>query len=326
VEVAAPAESTVPVGVHIRGLAKRFPATTDLFTILRHPLTHDDGTTALRGIDLELLPGRIYGLVGPNGAGKTTLLKIIAGLVLPSEGTLQLDGLAIDARDQRVRDTIGYVVSEERSFNWRLDVRENLRFFAALEKVERRDERVAWCLERVGLTDVASRPYRELSTGMRQRLALARGLLANPRILLMDEATRSLDPLAAEELRLLLAELFTPESGRTLVYATHQLAEVEDLCTDLVVLRGGRVTAQRIVGADAGGCHTLRTRTAVPDDVLELDGIEVVRKRDRVVSVRAVDGDALDRLLDRIRDAKLGLIELRPDPWIEDLLKEEVQP
>jgi ABC-2 type transport system ATP-binding protein len=313
-------------GVRIRGLVKRYPPTTDLIRILRHPLSREEGVTALDGVDLDLAPGRIYGLVGPNGAGKTTLLKIVAGLVLPTQGSVTLDGEEFDSRSQRIRDAIGYVVSDERSFHWRLSVRENLRFFATLQKVDDLDGRVGQCLERVGLADVAGRDYHALSTGMRQRLALARGLLADPRILLMDEATRSLDPLAAEDLRGLLRELFPVGSERTLVYSTHLLSEVEDLCTDLVVLRDGRVAARRDVRADgppSGGCFTLRTRDPLPAGLFDgAPGTEVLRGSGTTVSLRLSDGPALDALVDRVRQAEVGLVELRPDPWIEDLLEE----
>ena len=314
-------------GIRIRGLVKRYPKTTDLFSVLRHPLTRAEGESALAGIDLTLEPGRIYGLVGPNGAGKTTLLKIIAGLVLPSSGTIELDGEPLNARSRRARDTIGYVVSEERSFHWRLSVRENLRFFATLEHVVNREERAAICLDRVGMLEHADRPYRELSTGMRQRIALARGMLGDPRVLLMDEATRSLDPFAAEELRGVLRELFPADSDRTLIYSTHNLAEVEVLCTNLIVLRNGHVTAERDLSKAAtlsaldSGCYTLRTRREVPDALLdEIEGIERLALREGRLSVRVADSAALDSLVDRIRASGIGLLELRIDPWVEDLL------
>ncbi len=315
-------------GIRIRGLVKRYPNTTDLFGLLRHPFAAREGTTALHGIDLTLEPGRIYGLVGPNGAGKTTLLKIVAGLVLPDEGTIELDETTLDSRSRRARNAIGYVVSEERSFHWRLTVRENLRFFGVLEQVDDPESRATLCLDRVGMLEHADRSFRELSTGMRQRVALARGLLGDPRVLLMDEATRSLDPLAADDLRAVLRELFPVGSERTLVYSTHNLAEVEVLCTDLVVLRKGRVTARRDLVAGGGAldssCYTLRTRRPIPGDVLAaIDGIERLGEREGAVSVRVATEATLDGLVACVHAGEYGLLELRNDPWIEDLLREE---
>ncbi|HED66408.1 MAG TPA: ABC transporter ATP-binding protein [Planctomycetes bacterium] len=314
-------------GIRIRGLTKRYPAGDGLVHFVRSALRQASGRLALRGVDLDLEPGRIYALVGPNGAGKTTLLKIMAGLVLPTEGRIELDGKPLSARSAAVRETVGYVVSDERSFQWRLSVAENLRFFATLEHVPDRDARVREVLEHVGLLDRAEAPFRTLSTGMRQRVALARGLIANPRILLMDEATRSLDPLAAEDLRVLLASLFPPDSPRTLVYSTHNLAEVEEFCTDLVVLREGRVVASRRVGAGTegtaldAGCFTLRTRRPLAASLLDsLDGLTLLRARGNTVSVRVAAAASLDALVDAIHSNGLGLLELRIDPWIEDLL------
>jgi ABC-2 type transport system ATP-binding protein len=167
--------------IEIQGLVKRYPHATDLFRFLRRPWRKEE-ILALDGLDLSLGPGRIYGLVGPNGAGKTTLLKVLAGLVLPTEGRILFDGEEWSAPSERIRETVGLVVADERSFFWRLTVEENLRFFATLQKLrgEGRRARIASCLAKVGLSEHRGRSFRSLSTGLRQRLAVARGLLVDP--------------------------------------------------------------------------------------------------------------------------------------------------
>jgi ABC-2 type transport system ATP-binding protein len=304
-------------GIEIRGLVKRYPHTTDLLRLLRHPWRREE-ILALDGVDLVLRPGRIYGLVGPNGAGKTTLLKILAGLVLPTEGSLLFDGEDAFADPARVRETIGFVVADERSFFWRLTVRENLRFFATLQKLPRaeREARITSGLARAGLTEHGDRSVRSLSTGLRQRLSIARGLLVDPPVLLLDEPTRSLDPGAARQVRELLRDLVGEDPSRTLVYATHNLPEVEDLCTDVVVLRRGKVVAQQPLrgGPDGPGVlYRVRTAEAVPASVFEgLPRVECVRVEGAEVSLRLGGLDALDLVVDRLRGRGIRVLELQP--------------
>jgi len=271
-------------------------------------------------------PGRIYGLVGPNGAGKTTLLKILAGLVLPTEGRILLDGTDLTADPSRTRELVGFVVTDERSLFWRLTARENLRFFAALQGLggAERDARIASCLDRVGLREMEGRTVRSLSTGLRQRLAVARGLLVDPPVLLLDEPTRSLDPGAARQVRGLLRELIGSHRARILVYASHNLAEIEDLCTDVLLIRGGKIVAERNL-RDRGGAadltYLLRTGDRVPPEVLE-DLPSVERRPDdgNEMTIRLPRLEALDLLLDRLRARGIRVLELRPvRPSLESL-------
>jgi len=294
----------------IEGLVKRYPQHTDLLRLLRHPLSRGS-KTALDGIDCELEPGEIYGLVGPNGAGKTTLLKTLAGLVLPTEGRVLLDGVDLSGQRRLLRERVGFVVADERSFYWRLSVRENLRFFADLQGLGRvaSRKRVDECLEMVELTERAGERFHALSTGMRQRLALARGLLANPPILLADEATRSLDPEAAGRLRQLLRGLFEGESERMLIYSSHNLAEVSELCTQVIAIRAGRISARRTLRGDERRV-AIRTRGPLPLELLvPLDGvIATLRDGELVVDLRAPE--TLDLVIDTLRKNGIGILEV----------------
>ncbi|MDF1563710.1 MAG: ABC transporter ATP-binding protein [Deltaproteobacteria bacterium] len=223
--------------IEVRGLGKTFTRRRPLIRALRAPLARDR-LAALKGLDLRVGPGEVCGIIGPNGAGKTTLLKILAGLILPEEGEVRIAGHAAGSRDARA--ALGLVTTEERSFYWRLSARENLRFFGALHDLDA--DTLAGRIEALAgvfsLGEVLDRPVRELSSGNRGRLALARGLLHRPRVLLLDEVARSLDPGAARKLRTHLRKL-VEEEGLAAVYASHDLAEVERLCHRVVLLSGG---------------------------------------------------------------------------------------
>jgi ABC-2 type transport system ATP-binding protein len=197
---------------------------------------------ALRGVDLHVKQGEIFGLLGPNGAGKTTLVKILSCLVLPDRGRATIGGE--DVRDEnKVKAKFGLVHSDERSFYWRLSGLENLRFFARLYDVPaaRIESRIGELLRKVDLVDAAPRRFSDYSSGMKQRLSIARALLHDPPILLMDEPTRSLDPAASLALRAMIRDELKREGGKTILLATHNLREAETLCDRIAILVAGTV-------------------------------------------------------------------------------------
>lgn len=198
----------------------------------------------LHGISLEIGAGQIAGLIGPNGAGKSTLMRCVAGLVVPTSGEVLVDGLPPTAGGGAQRRRIGWVSREDRSFNLRLTGRENLAFFAELAGQEggARAERAAEALARVGLTRQADRPFRTYSSGMRQRLSMARALIADPVLLLLDEASTGLDPGRRESFKRLCLQL-AKEQGKAILIASHDMAELEALCDTVHLLDGGRIVA-----------------------------------------------------------------------------------
>ena len=174
--------------------------------------------------------GEVLGLLGANGAGKTTLLQILCGLVKPDSGAIRAAG------------NIAYCASGERSFYYRLTVRENLRFFATLAGVGRaaeRDRRIADVLEMVDLSEKIDEPYSRLSSGMRQRLAIARSLVDDPPIILFDEPTRAVDPVHAHAVRTFIRDRLAQELGKTVLLATNYVEEAWDFCDRIIVLRAG---------------------------------------------------------------------------------------
>jgi ABC-2 type transport system ATP-binding protein len=201
---------------------------------------------AVDHISLQIERGELFGLLGQNGAGKTTLIKMLCTALLPSSGSATIAGYDVVQQARQVRERIGLVSGEERSFYWRLTGRQNLEFFAALNHVPAAAarERITTLIERVGLAEHADQPFRTYSSGMRQKLGIARGLLNNPQVLFMDEPTRSLDPISAQAMRGFVAEYIIGELGCTVILATHSMAEAEDLCDRLAFIRTGQVVAQ----------------------------------------------------------------------------------
>ena len=228
--------------IEAQGVRKTFVKARSIREILLHPFQRADRVQALRGVDLHVAEGEILSLLGPNGAGKTTLLKILSCLVLPDEGRALVGGH--DTTDENsVKRLIGYVHSDERSFYWRLSARENLRFFARLYDVPspRIESRIEELLSRVDLMGAADRPFSGYSSGMKQRVSIARALLHDPPILMMDEPTRSLDPASSKSLRHFILDQLQGRDGKTILLATHDLREAEVMSDRIAILISGRV-------------------------------------------------------------------------------------
>jgi ABC-2 type transport system ATP-binding protein len=200
---------------------------------------------ALREVSFKVHAGEIFGLIGRNGAGKTTLTKIIATLIQPTSGTALVKGFDSVRDDEQVRAQVGLATAEERSFYWRLTVEQNLMFFARLyglnDRLARR--RIIELVEQFELKELVSRRFGELSTGNKQRMAFARAMLAKPPVLLLDEPTRSLDPLAAARMRALISTLAGGDLPVTILLTSHNLSEVEELCSRIAIISRGRIRA-----------------------------------------------------------------------------------
>jgi ABC-2 type transport system ATP-binding protein len=202
-------------------------------------------TPSLQGVTLQVYEGEFFGLLGPNGAGKTTLFKILSTLVLPDEGSATVWGHDVVREDVAVRGLLTPVLTNERSLNWRLAARENLELFAVLHGLRGGEQRarVDEVLRAVDLTDTGRKPVGKFSSGMKQRLMIARALLSRPRVLLLDEPTRSLDPISARAFRQFLREEIAGRQGCTVLLATHNTEEALNLCNRVGVLNRGRLLA-----------------------------------------------------------------------------------
>jgi len=222
------------------------------------------GKRAVDGVDLTVGRGEIMGFLGPNGAGKTTVMKMIMGLVRPDGGEIELLGVSGGAGSREVRLKVGYL-QEKPSIYPEMSGRAYLDFFARLYGVPRPAERVAEALGRVGLSDAADRALGTYSRGMQQRACLARVMLHEPELLLLDEPTLGLDPSGVVEMREILREMRA--AGTTLFFSSHQLAEMERICDRVAFMKDGRIIASGapstlIPSAEAAG--TLRVELHEP--------------------------------------------------------------
>src|SRR3954464_3650641 len=224
------------LAIETRGLGKRFGA-----------------RAALESVDLEVPRGTAFGFLGRNGAGKTTLVRLLLGLAQPSTGTMRLLGHDLPGDRAAALARVGAIVEEPR-FHPHLSGRENLEVHAAARDRSAHG-RIAGALERTGLAGRADDPVKSYSLGMRQRLGIARCLLCDPELLILDEPVNGLDPAGILELRTLGRSLVA--EGRTVLLSSHLLDEVEKTCDFAAIVDGGRVRAQGTIaeltaGADDG--------------------------------------------------------------------------
>ncbi len=199
--------------------------------------------TAVNGVDLQIQRGEIFGLLGPNGAGKSTTIRMLCTLLEPTSGTARVNGFDVVRQANDVRRSLGTLLAGERSIYWKLSGRENLEYFAALYHIPQpiAKKRVEELIERMELKDRANELVEKYSTGMRQRVAIAKALLARPPILLLDEPTLGLDPQAARNLRELIAEL--KQEGHTILLTTHYMEEADQLSDRIGIIDTGKVIA-----------------------------------------------------------------------------------
>ncbi|HYA23727.1 MAG TPA: ABC transporter ATP-binding protein [Terriglobales bacterium] len=215
-------------------------------------------TVALRDISFRVQSGSVLALLGPNGSGKTTLLKLISTIFLPDRGRVIVHGADTLRYPLRVRRCVGFAVAGERSFFPRLTALENLDFFAALDDVPpgQRKARIECLLARTGLLDAADTLVMKFSAGMYQRLAIARALLKEPAVLLLDEPTRSLDPAVTADMWDLVHALSA--NGTTVVIATHNFQEAATVADFVAVLQRGELVAHaEIQGFNAQDVRSL---------------------------------------------------------------------
>jgi ABC-2 type transport system ATP-binding protein len=199
---------------------------------------------ALDDISLRLNTKEVFGLIGPNGAGKTTLIKILSTLVIPDNGTVTINGYDLLLQESKVKELLGVVTGEyARSLYWRLTGKENLEFFSDLYDMERAEaeERIAELLEFFGLTEWGNELVMKYSTGMKHKLALARALLTDPPILLLDEPTTGIDPKSSHDIKQFVRRTL---ANKTILWTSHNLFEIEQVCDRVAMINKGRIVMQ----------------------------------------------------------------------------------
>ena len=230
--------------VEVRGLVKEFEkGRRTIFQRLRREPDRRERFLAVAGIDRVVETGEIFGILGPNGAGKTTTMRMLATLLEPTRGEARVLGIDVVKHPREVRAQLGAMLSGERSLYWKLTARENLEYFAALYHVPPRETRarIDAALAGAKLADRADDYVERYSTGMRQRLALARALLPDPPLVILDEPTVGLDPQSARDLRDRVRDL--KRQGRTVLLTTHYMEEADQLCDRVAIIDHGKIVA-----------------------------------------------------------------------------------
>jgi ABC-2 type transport system ATP-binding protein len=221
------------------------PLAIDVRAVRRVYAAKGGPVVALDGVDLEVESGELFGLLGPNGAGKTTLIKILTTLLTPTSGTARIFGFDVMHETKRIRRIMNMVAGGEQSGYGILTVREQLWMFSQFYGLPNKDgwKRTDALIERVGLAEKRLARVSTLSTGERQKMNLARGLMNDPWVLFLDEPTLGLDVAAARSLRELIVEWKAAVPGRTILLTTHYMAEADELCDRVAIVDRGRILA-----------------------------------------------------------------------------------
>ncbi len=318
------ASATDKMSVIINNLSKTYAAGFPrLKRVFRMTVKPD--VEALKNVSFTIEEGEIFGLIGRNGAGKTTLTKIIATLVQPDGGSVTVKGFDSVRDEVKVRALIGLATAEERSFYWRLTAEQNMMFFARLNGMSDRaaKKRIAALFAELDLADLARRRFAEMSTGNKQRLAVARALLTEPPVLLLDEPTRSLDPLAAAKMRELILNLSARgERKISILLTSHNLTEIEELCRRVGVLGKGEIravdTPQNLRRSHKQTQHVKITCQNIAQNIIEEKAGEVLpefaaEKHDGTVILsftREADDDLLGKTIARLSGSGAKIIDV----------------
>jgi ABC-2 type transport system ATP-binding protein len=289
------------------------------FTVRKKPPVR-----ALDGITLAVPQGEVHGLLGPNGAGKTTLVKILSTVLLPTAGRAAICGYDVVAQARSVRPLIGIVFGGERGLYTRLSARQNLEYWGALYKLPRAQiaVRCTELLDRVGLSERADQRVEAYSRGMKQRLHLARGLIAGASVLFLDEPTTGMDPIAAREFRALIGELRA--EGRTILLATHDMVEAETLCDRVTLIDHGRILATespRSLGHLVSRFQRIDTDgadAALLDRIGELAGVARIDRDGDAARISVDDEGAVSAVLKLLVDAGVTAVKVS-QPSLEEV-------
>ncbi len=242
-------------------------------------------TRAVDAVSLSIERGEIFGILGPNGAGKTTFIKCLSTLLIPDSGQARILNHDVVHESHEVRKHIGLVTGGERSMYWKLTARENLHYFASLygipkKEARRRTDELLSVMELTGVKDVRLEKY---STGMRQKVSLARALLHDPELLILDEPTLGLDPSFSRSLRDFIKHDLNEKQKKTILLTTHYMAEADELCGRIALMKNGRMIA---VDTPSGLKQRLREGTVVEmrfsgnlseEELLKLSGMKSAR-------------------------------------------------
>lgn len=280
--------------------------------------TQGKAVTAVSNVSFAVNQGELFGLFGPNGAGKSTIVRLLTTLLAPTSGTAVVNGFDVVQQEMQVRASVGLVTADERSFYGRLTARQNLQFYAAMQNVPRAQipARIDEVLTLFDLSHKANAATQSLSTGQKQRLNMARALIHNPPILFLDEPTKSMDVQTSDFVKELIRNELVNRQGKTVVFISHELYEMENFCDRVIILANGTVQA---VGTPAELGARLPRRALFrlvvegnPDQMAQswqaLDGVESVTEISRGATQTTFDVALADERVwfDLVKEIELG--------------------
>jgi ABC-2 type transport system ATP-binding protein len=285
---------------------------------------------AVDDISFGIESGELFGLLGPNGAGKTTTVKMLATLLIPTQGTAAILGYDVVKDAQEVRKRIGFIFGGERGLYWRLSGIDNLRYFASLYGVDPdvSKKRIPFLLEMVGLKDRGNERVEGYSRGMKQRLHVARTLLHDPEILFLDEPTIGLDPVGAREFRQVIRDLQAEK--KTILLTTHYMFEADSLCERVAVIDKGNIVAldspselkKHVADLSVIEIETFGTPKEVVDRVRALSFVDALQVREQdqrqMLLVQTARGaEAVPDIMNSLDGQRIGRVVVR-EPTLED--------
>ncbi|MFO7675096.1 MAG: ABC transporter ATP-binding protein [bacterium] len=293
-------------------------------------------TRAVNGASLAVRRGELFGLLGPNGAGKTTLVRCVATLLIPDEGEIRVLGRDVFRESQWCRQRTGLLTSGERTLYWKLTARANLEFFAALYGLAGREKekRIDYLIELLGLKEVERERVERYSSGMKQKLSLARAMVHDPELLLLDEPTIGLDPQFARFMRKFIREELNERRGKTILLTTHYMDEADELCNRIAFINRGRIVNVKTPAQykrDIPHKDVLEVRCQgqpETDGIRALAGVEKVAANcaEGVTTVRVVAPDVeavLAEILELLRpQSRLLGVDVK-QPTLEDVFLHE---
>jgi ABC-2 type transport system ATP-binding protein len=297
--------------IEVHGLTKIYKASK------KAPAKH-----ALKGIDLTVQRGSIFGLLGPNGAGKSTIINILAGLVTKTSGTASICGYDIDSQTRNARASIG-VVPQEISMDVYFTPWQSLENQAGFYGVPKSERRTAEILEALGLADKRDAYVRQLSGGMKRRLLIGKALVHNPPVLILDEPTAGVDIELRRQLWKYVEELH--ERGTTIILTTHYLEEAENLCDQIAIIHNGEITANenkntllKRLDQKTLVITPTKERKTIPASLKNLDC--VLREDGSLAISYRTNQTSIADLLAMVRAAKISIADLRTEqPDLEDV-------
>lgn len=285
---------------------------------------------AVEDISFEIKTGELFGLLGPNGAGKTTTVKMLATLLIPTNGSASVLGYDVVKDAGEVRKHIGFIFGGERGLYWRLSGIDNLRYFASLYGVEPdvSKKRIPFLLEMVGLKDRGNERVEGYSRGMKQRLHVARTLLHDPEILFLDEPTIGLDPVGARDFRLVIRNL--QSENKTILLTTHYMFEADSLCQRVAVIDKGVIIAldspselkKHVADLSVIEIETFGTSKELIERVRALPFVDALQVQEReqrqMLLVQTARGaEAVPDVMESLNGTRVGRVIVR-EPTLED--------